>query len=251
VLCGITKKKNGGNNLIKCVIFDLDDTLCDYKGAMENAKQSVNIHLKKANIDTCIFWKIYHELEPSLFKKFTEKKITKDMYRLKRYSDVLEILSVKNTELSLKLNDIYMKKANNEINLFEDVVPLLEKLKEQNIDTALLTNGPVDGQRQKIKALGLEEFISSIYISEEIGFAKPDNNAFNYVLNTMKLEPANVLVIGDSLEYDIEGAKRAQIKGVLIDRENKHVNYQDDKISNLIDLLKILNKLEKLEYYSG
>ncbi|MCU4963421.1 HAD family hydrolase, partial [Bacillus paranthracis] len=73
----------------------------------------------------------------------------------------------------------------------------------------------------------------------------------NYVLNTMKLEPANVLVIGDSLEYDIEGAKRAQIKGVLIDRENKHVNYQDDKISNLIDLLKILNKLEKLEYYSG
>lgn len=143
------KEKNGGNNLIKCVIFDLDDTLCDYKGAMENAKQSVNIHLKKANIDTCIFWKIYHELEPSLFKKFTEKKITKDMYRLKRYSDVLEILSVKNTELSLKLNDIYMKKANNEINLFEDVVPLLEKLKEQNIDTALLTNGPVDGQRQK------------------------------------------------------------------------------------------------------
>ncbi|RXC02572.1 HAD family hydrolase, partial [Escherichia coli] len=58
-------------------------------------------------------------------------------------------------------------------------------------------------------------------------------------------------VIGDSLEYDIEGAKTAQIKGVLIDRENKHVNYQDDKISNLIDLLKILNKLEKLEYYSG
>ena len=45
------------------------------------------------------------------------------------------------------------------------------------------------------------------------------------------------MMIGDSLEYDVEGANSAGIKGILLDRTNKYPNCQAPKICSLLDLL--------------
>jgi len=57
------------------------------------------------------------------------------------------------------------------------------------------------------------------------------------VLDHLQLPTFQVMMIGDSLEYDVEGANSAGIKGILLDRTNKYPNCQAPKICSLLDLL--------------
>jgi putative hydrolase of the HAD superfamily len=219
--------------MIKGIIFDLDDTICDYQKAKKNAIIEVNNTLKKANINLEKFWGKYNFLEPKLFREFLILNISRDEYRIRRYTDILKDLVKNSDEMSVCLNKIYMNNANKKIELFNDVKPFIKLLKDKQIEMAILTNGPADGQRDKYSALGLETLIPKIYIGEEIGFAKPNHKSFEYVLNDLSLKASQTVMIGDSIKDDYEGAEKAGIVGVLIDRLNKHVDFEGRKIGGL------------------
>lgn len=222
--------------MIKYVIFDLDDTLCDYQKAKKNAISLVNRVLESSRIDVNHFWNSYSLIEPTLFRQFVNGIISRDEYRLRRYADVIQGTHENPLAFSSELNYIYMKEANHGITLFDDVIPLLKSLEKKEINTAILTNGPSDGQRDKIKALKLEEYIKKIYISEEIGLCKPSCKVFKFVIDDLNIEPSQVLMVGDSIEDDIEGAKQVEIKTVLVDRKGKYFDYKGTKIFDLSSL---------------
>lgn len=226
---------------IKYVIFDLDDTLCDYQKAKKNAISLVNQLLESSGIDVNQFWNSYSLIEPTLFRQFVNGIISRDEYRLRRYADVIPGDRENPLAFSSALNDIYMKEANHGITLFDDVIPLLKTLEKKEINTAILTNGPSDGQRDKIKALKLEEYIKKIYISEEIGLGKPSCKVFKFVIDDLNIEPSQVLMVGDSIEDDIEGAKQLKIKTVLVDRKGKYFDYKGTKIFDLSSLKEMFN----------
>lgn len=223
--------------LIKCIIFDLDDTLCDYQKAKSNAISEVNRTLKKFNVDLKIFWEAYDILEPKLFRDFLDGFISRDEYRVRRYTDILKDTIENPYQISLELNKIYMENANKKIELFDDVKPILSLLKEKAIVLALLTNGPADGQRDKYNALGLETFVSKLYIGEEIGFAKPNYKSYKYVLNDLSIQSSEAVMVGDSIKDDYEGAEKAGIKAVLLDRLNKYADFYGWKILNMAELM--------------
>lgn len=223
--------------MVRAVIFDLDDTLCDYQKARKNAITHVNAILVNNGIDTDKFWDNYQKKEPVLWRAFMDDTITKEEYRIRRYKDALP---EDFCELAEKLNRVYMEEANHNIQLFEDVIPLLEMLNMKGIKPAILTNGPSDGQRDKIRALSLEKYIQNIYISEEIGLSKPNRDVFEYVVRKLHVEPCTVVMVGDSLEEDIKGAELAGIKAILIDRMNKYKNYTGARIMTLMELQNIL-----------
>ena len=54
--------------MIKHIIFDLDDTLCDYQKAKENARLHINEVLKTFGIDIDGFWNRFNRVEPLLFR---------------------------------------------------------------------------------------------------------------------------------------------------------------------------------------
>ena len=226
--------------MIKHIIFDLDDTLCDYRKATENAKAPINEVLDAHGIDIHAFWEGFNRVKRPLFRQFADKAITRDEYRIRRFADVLEGSHARFRELSSKLNHIYMQETNHNIELFSDTVPLMKALRAKNIEAVILTNGPSDGQRAKFKTLGLSRYIQRIYIGGEIGFSKPNRKAFEYVLRDLGVPASDVLMVGDTIENDINGAEQAGIRAVLIDRENKHCGYVSTKIGTLsavIDLL--------------
>ena len=61
--------------MVKNIIFDLDDTLCDYSGAKERAIGELTKILDERNINSKMFWEKYKEIEPKLFEKFALKEI--------------------------------------------------------------------------------------------------------------------------------------------------------------------------------
>lgn len=221
---------------VECLILDLDDTLCDYQSAKKNAIKRIDRELEQYDMEPEVFWAIYEKVESLLEIKLLDGEISWREYRERRFHDALKAICDHCEVLSGILNNIFMQEGNANIDLFDDVLPVMSRVKAQGIIPAILSNGPSDGQREKIRHLGLDKYISHIYISEELGVSKPHKLIFDFALRDLATEASKVLMIGDSIEHDFEGARQAGIRCVLIDRFNKHPDFKHDKIPKLTDI---------------
>lgn len=224
--------------MINYVIFDLDDTLCDYAAAKALALDRLCTVPEMRGTDADKFRCIYSETEPLLFGQFLRKKITISEYRHRRFADVLERLDYRGNvdALSRKMNEKYMRAANTEIKLFGDTAECLTKLKMSGIHTAILTNGPADGLREKIARTGLNELVEKIYLCDEIGFAKPRGEVFGYAVSDMGADKKAVVMVGDSPEQDYIGARKFGIGAILLDRKGRFPDFDGTKIQTLDSL---------------
>jgi len=104
---------------------------------------------------------------------------------------------------------------------------VLEKLKD-NYKLALITDGFLPGQREKIAALGIEEFFDSIVCTEEMGreFWKPSKAGFEKMLKDLDLKPADCVYVGDNLEKDFLAPNKLGFKTVRIVRP-RHIHLGD------------------------
>ncbi len=76
----------------------------------------------------------------------------------------------------------------------------------------IVTNGVASTQYRRLKDCGLAQLVDGIFISEEIGFQKPQKEFFTSVFEKIDgFEPDKALMIGDSLSADMEGGIRAGI----------------------------------------
>jgi putative hydrolase of the HAD superfamily len=80
----------------------------------------------------------------------------------------------------------------------------------------LVTNGPSDIQRLKIRQTGLASLLSAVVISGEVGAGKPDPLVFQRALDQLDANPAEAVMVGDSWERDIQGALGAGMNAVWI-----------------------------------
>lgn len=87
------------------------------------------------------------------------------------------------------------------------------------LQLGLITNGSSDTQRQKIYAAQLEEVFSAnrIWISAEVGVAKPDAAIFLRACEALGIAPANCLHVGDHEQDDLRGAIKAGLRARLVD----------------------------------
>jgi putative hydrolase of the HAD superfamily len=86
----------------------------------------------------------------------------------------------------------------------------------KDVPLALVTNGPLDLQRKKLRRLGLESTFEAIVISAEEGFAKPDAGIFLAALKRLGVEPAGAVMIGNDPVEDVEGALAAGLDAILL-----------------------------------
>lgn len=221
--------------MIKVILFDLDDTLCDYKGAQEKAKTEINVFLHQKNISVSAFWEQFNSVNESLFQQYVSDQITLDNYRNARFQ--FKGLNLSDIQY---LNELYMGYANENLTLFDDVLPVFEILLRHKIGIAILTNGPAEGQRKKLKNLDLLKDDLRIFISSEVGSAKPSVSYYKAVLNSLNISPQEAVMIGDSLENDYFGARRAGIDSLLLDRWQSCNRSDISVVRNLVEVLEYL-----------
>ncbi len=225
---------------VECLILDLDDTLCDYQSAKKKARMRVERELARYHIDGEAFWAALEDAESRLVKQLSDAAISWQQYRERRFRDALGTMHDNPGALSRRLDDMFSQEVNATIALFDDVLPVIAGLGASGITPALLTNGFADVQRRKIRTLALDEYISHIYISEELGVSKPHRLIFDLVLKDLGTDASKVLMIGDSIELDLAGARQADIPFVLIDRYDQHPDFEHDRIRRLTDLYEIM-----------
>jgi len=102
--------------------------------------------------------------------------------------------------------------------LFPEAVATLEWLRERGVPLGLVTNGDARMQRDKIARHGLEGFFGVMVIEGEFGCGKPDARVFRHALEALRVAPRGAWMVGDRLDWDVEGPQKVGLGGVWIDR---------------------------------
>ena len=99
----------------------------------------------------------------------------------------------------------------NHIHVPKEIADILTMCQSDFEKIGVLTNGKVKNQGKKIQKLHLSNWFdqNTMFISDEIGAAKPDVQAFYKVQEAMQLKPEETWFIGDTFEVDVVGAKNA------------------------------------------
>jgi len=104
--------------------------------------------------------------------------------------------------------------------VFPDVVPALAALRERGIRLGVCSNW--DSRLPTLlERLDLARFFDTVGVSHLEGVEKPSPELFQRVLARLGASPENALHVGDLPELDLEGARRAGLDGLLIDRRGK------------------------------
>ncbi len=108
--------------------------------------------------------------------------------------------------------------------LFEDALPVLDELRRAGLGIGLVSNGIRD-LKEFVAHHGLD--VDAIVDSRTHGRVKPHPTIFQAVLELLGVDAADAVMVGDSLEEDVEGARALGMRAILIDREERHPEVEE------------------------
>jgi HAD superfamily hydrolase (TIGR01549 family) len=116
--------------------------------------------------------------------------------------------------------------------LFEDVHPVLDELRAAGLKIAVVSNGIRD---LKLFVTHHRLDVDAIVDSRSHGRVKPHPTIFQAALDALDVRADSAVMVGDSLEEDIEGARALGMRAILIDREERHPDV-DERLTDLFGL---------------
>ncbi len=124
--------------------------------------------------------------------------------------------------------------------LYPDVLETLVSLKERGLILDVISN--FDSRLIRIlDGLGAGSHFEHVFVSSQVGYAKPDRRIFDAALACHGLASAHALHVGDSETDDLQGANEAGLKGILVDRRKSSTAATPDRIESLKSLLSLLD----------
>ncbi|MBR6634076.1 MAG: YjjG family noncanonical pyrimidine nucleotidase [Clostridia bacterium] len=189
-------------------LFDLDGTLLDFASA---EKQGFFAAMEKHGIPCDInVYERYSAINDSLWKAFERKEITKEEIGTKRYEILFEEMNI--TADAQQVGKDYKARLAGMGILYDGALELCERLVSKGIKLYAVTNGTAHIQANRMAVSGLDKVFIKTFVSEEIGFRKPDKEYFDYVFeNIEEKDKHRILIIGDSPTSDIKGGINAGI----------------------------------------
>ncbi len=235
--------------MLKAVTFDFWDTIVhttDYAGA-------------RINFLTKILNEEGFSKERKLIRAaylFSQKAFYDIWKNDQRYISAAErvelILNDLNITISYKLKCIIIKEFEEIIlrvlpPLLPDAEMVLGLLRNRYRIGLICDSGMSPGKILK-KVLQRHDVLKYIFVtifSDEIGYTKPNPRIFKAALKKLKVQPNEVIHVGDLLATDIVGAKAVGMKAIWFnwknDKKNDNVNIMPDyEINRLSQLLQII-----------
>ncbi|WP_112182440.1 MULTISPECIES: HAD family hydrolase [Paraliobacillus] len=204
------------------IIFDLDDTLYDQTLPFKKAvvKQFKQTFTDEEHTKLYIASRKYSD---ALFHKSITGEVTTVELQTYRITEACKEFGITiSYQEAIEFQATYLAEQK-KITLFKEVEELLEALFKEKKQLAVLTNGEKAHQTMKIKQLGLSKWIPEdhLFISGEIGHAKPESEVFNYIEEKLQLDKAKTIYIGDSFENDVVGAKQAGWQSIWLNHRHR------------------------------
>ena len=209
-----------GKGHIKGVIFDLDDTLYSEKEYVRSGYKAVSDHLGGG----------YEEKLRSYFEA-GKPAIDVLLNELGRKDEKTEVLEV-------------YRSHKPDIHPYPGVAEMIKELKAKGIKLGIITDGRPEGQRNKLEELGLD--VDDVIITDELGgvqFRKPCDIAFRIMMTRWRLNPADIVYVGDNPAKDFQAPQQLGMKSLWF--KNADGLYSTDGESGIKDITDVLDLIQE------
>lgn len=218
-------------------IFDLDDTLYDqsdvfkrmyYRFINEKLERSSELLIGEQQLKA-IFMKSRHYAEQNFAKIIADptQRFYYDSLRLRlAFLDFGYSFSVDETN---RMDCLY-KEEQKKLKPQPTMIKLIQKLQKKGHFVGVISNGYSKQQREKIKQLNLEEYVSKekMLISQDTEWAKPERELFDYYIENHELNREKTYYIGDSYGNDLIGSWNAEITPVWLNKYQNNTNLEEE-----------------------
>ena len=200
------------------IFLDIDDTILDF-GAAERAAYSGALALHGIPCSEDLLER-YRKVNVLWWEKMERGEADREEMLVDRHRDFFAREGIDADPAAFEAD--YRRLLGIGHWFVEGAEEILGWLRQRGCRLFIASNGVSDTQYSRIESAGIGPFFERIFISEEIGFHKPDPGYFRYCFAQIPgFDPERALLIGDSLTSDIRGAKNAGIASCWFNRSGK------------------------------
>lgn len=205
------------------LFFDLDHTLWDFeanaKATLEELYSTLNLKEKGVH-DFSLFYKNYLDHNERLWERYRNGFVKQEELRIKRMRQSLLDFKIADEALAQAMSEQFLELLPSRTILFPYAKEILVYLGDKGYELHLITNGFEKTQHSKLKYSGLTEYFKEVITSESSGSLKPNREIFEYAFRKTNALPSESIMLGDTLEVDIQGAMNAGIDQVFINHHH-------------------------------
>ncbi|WP_299519345.1 YjjG family noncanonical pyrimidine nucleotidase [Winogradskyella sp.] len=224
---------------VKHVFFDLDHTLWDFD---KNSGLTFKKIFELNHIDVRLneFLEVYEPINLNYWKLYREERISKSDLRYGRLKDAFNAIKVDVDDTTInQLSILYIEYLTTFNHLFEGASEVLDYLRDK-YELHIITNGFEEAQERKLKNSNIRHYFKTITNSEMVGVKKPNPKIFNFALDIANANAEESIMIGDSLEADIEGADRVGMNTIFFNVRKQSLSIPYKAIDQLIEIKTLL-----------
>ena len=222
------------------LLADLDNTLLDFSASERIA--ITKLLSRYGPVSDGLLDK-YSAFNDSLWKRLEKGEITRDQLIKTRFVEFFKALNINGD--GLQAAPLYEKYLSETAVWIDGAKELLQNCRGK-VRVYIISNGLASVQFPRIAASGIDKITDGHFISEAVGYNKPDIRYFEAVSDRIPgFSKAETLVLGDSLSADIKGGITLGADTCLFDRFNTYKEKDGIKpdyiIHRLSELYKILD----------
>jgi len=209
--------------LPRAILFDMDDTLISsFRGhprdVWRRTLDEFPAELEHANLDATAD-ALYAAAQEFWSDVSRHKRARLDLTRTRREITGIGLrrAGIADDALAHRIGDALHLLRDREMALFPHAHELLDRLRAAGVRLALVTNGASEPQRDKIRRFDFERRFDHIQVEGEVGFGKPEPEAYLHALRAVGADARSAWMVGDNLEWEVAAPKRLGIHTVWHD----------------------------------
>ncbi len=204
----------------KNLFIDLDDTLWDIhrngKECLEEIYRDYGYEEFYPTFEA--YYDVYMPGNHHLWGLYRQGDITKEKLIVERFLAPVREFGIDDPGYAKRLSDDFLERTTLKTRLIEGSLELLDYLKPK-YRMHILSNGFREVQFKKIENSGLKPYFDKVILSEDAQINKPHPDIFTYALKNTNSRRDQTMMIGDSWDADIVGARQSRIAQIWFNPE--------------------------------
>ena len=221
--------------MIKAVFFDIDDTILDYDLCAEFtvrlACETLGVAYSK------VVQSEYRRVDDALWARQKLGELTIPQVLELRNTHMMDYLGLTD---GMSFQEAFIEAFGESCALVEGAEEVLKAVKEKGLPVYSASNGFMEVQTKRLEKAGVLQYFDRLFVSQTIGYEKPDIRFFEHCLRETGYAPHEVLMIGDSVAADIKGGLNAGWNVCYLNRHGKPAGVDCTEIKHLKELHTII-----------